>query len=98
MARYYLYRCPEKHERTRRHPIAWNIETICVCGLPMHRVPQPVQIHWGGLAPSQGGLGPAALDMLDPAKQEERIADYAAKKAARGEAWTPPRVVKHGNR
>jgi len=98
MARYYQYRCPDGHERQRRHPMLWDIETICVCGLPMHRVPQAFMVHWGGLAPSQGGLGPAALDLLDPAKQEKRIEAYAAKKAARGETWTPPKVVRHGNR
>ena len=98
MARYYQYRCPAGHERTRRHPMAYDQETICICGEKMHRVPQPFMVQWNGLAPSQGALGPAALDLLDPAKQEERIEAYAAKKAARGEEWTPPKVVKHGNR
>jgi len=89
MIRYYLYRCPDGHERTRRHPHTWEHVTVCLCGKPMHRVPQPFKVNWNGLAPSQGGLGKAALELLDPNEQARLKDDYAAKKARRGEVWSP---------
>lgn len=89
MIRHYLYRCPDGHERQRRHPHDWPHTTTCLCGQPMHRVPQPFRVNWGGLAPSQGGLGPAAKALLDPREQDRLKEAYAAKKSARGEAWSP---------
>lgn len=88
MLRYYLYRCPDGHERQRRHPHTWESETMCMCGKPMHRVPQVFRVNWGGLAPSQGGLGPAAKALLDPNEQARLKDAYAAKKAKRGEVWS----------
>ena len=89
MIRNYLYRCPDGHERNRRHPIDWPHATTCLCGKAMHRVPQSFRVNWGGLAPSQGGLGKAARELLNPNEQARLKDNYAEKKAKRGENWSP---------
>jgi len=54
----------------------------------MHRVPQSFKVNWNGLAPSQGGLGKAATELLNPNEQARLKDNYAEKKAKRGENWS----------
>lgn len=63
---YYVYKCPEGHERTVLHKMSYEGDIGCnLCARKMHRVPQPFRVNWGGPAPSQWEIDPALKEHAD---------------------------------
>jgi hypothetical protein len=72
----YRYKDANGHKMDVVHPMAWSEPVICsTCGAEMWRVPQPVTVTWGGLAPSGGDLAPEIQQHLATAdEQRDRFA------------------------
>lgn len=70
----YEYKCENDHHTTVTHRMFYTTAIICIaCDEEMWRVPQPINVTWGGLAPSQGEYSPeikAHLATLDQQRDE----------------------------
>lgn len=74
----YLYSDGE-HRRMVGHGMFDDPPVFCAdCGKPMHRVPQPVAVTWGGNPPSRGGLHPLVEELN--ATRDKRRDEFARKK------------------
>ena len=87
----YRYKCREGHEQTVTHSMVAEPIVLCgECGAVMWRVPQAPLIVWNGLPPHmEHYIGPAAKELNNPNEQARLQDVYAAKKAARGEEYSP---------
>lgn len=73
----YLYTDELGHLSTVTHEMFYNGDVICdQCGAEMWRKPQPINVTWGGLAPSKGEVNPEVQHLLDTA--DERRAKFDA--------------------
>jgi DNA-directed RNA polymerase subunit RPC12/RpoP len=76
----YVYTCVCKNEITVAEPreIDQKDRPNCPrCGLKMWRKPQPVNVNWNGLKPSDGDLPPAVKSHVDNvAEIREKVDEF----------------------
>ena len=66
----YTYMDGDGHVVTMDHRMLYTTSVICnQCGAEMWRKPQPVNVTWGGLAPSQGQIQPNIQELIDTADE-----------------------------
>lgn len=64
----YQYKDENGHVTTVTHRMLYSTGIVCTtCDAEMWRVPQPVLVTWGGLAPSAGDLAPDVQDIVNNA-------------------------------
>jgi hypothetical protein len=84
----YVYKCENGHTQDVIHRMLYTTGIVCVvCDARQWRVPQPITVTWGGLAPSGGNISPqveAHINGADRARAEfEAVHDEHEKRTAK---------------